>query len=59
MRYLEKKEKKKYFLPDDADIPDDKNVAFERNTMRLTRLNAVAQAPYSQNTWNIILFKQI
>lgn len=28
---------------DDADIPDDKNVAFERNTMRLTRLNAVAQ----------------
>ena len=49
MRYLEKKKKKFYFLPDDADIPDDKNVAFERNTMRLTRLNAVAQEPYSQN----------
>ena len=26
-----------------ADIPDDKNVAFKQNTMRVTRQNAVAQ----------------
>ncbi len=27
----------------DADIPDDKAVAFQLNTMRVTRMNSVAQ----------------
>ena len=30
-------------LAGDADIPDDKTVAFQKNTMRVIRLNSVAQ----------------
>jgi hypothetical protein len=34
-------------IPDDnADIPDDPNVAFRTNAMKITRINAVAQVNY-------------